>query len=355
MSASRAGKASLKKAKGSVPAPQRVGLKIPESPALVLQAGKKANNVYKLNGLTCQRSKQALPKRANPLLANSSPSSQPPKHGLSPRVLTFMGISMLSISTYCGYLYASYKREVQQAQTLAVPHDVSDRYNHTAGTFDADVALSEKLMRLGRKRHDLVQMARGNVLEVSCGTGRNLEHYDLSSSASSSGLRGCRSVTFTDLSPQMVEVTREKAENVLDPKALQQQRVAFRVLDAGAVTPAAAAAAAGIKPPRHFDTIIQTMGLCSIPDPVRTLQHLGSITEPQNGRILLLEHGRSYYEWLNRILDNLAPAHAHRHGCWWNRDIGQIVRESGLEVVEVKRWHFGTTWRVILRPKSGSG
>ena len=266
-----------------------------------------------------------------------------------------MGISMLSISTYCGYLYASYKREVKQAQRLAVPHDVSDRYNHTAGTFDADVAMSEKLMRMGRKRSDLVQMARGNVLEVSCGTGRNLEYYDLNStrSASSSGLKGCRSITFTDLSPQMVDVTREKAENILDPKAVQQQRVAFRALDAGAVTPTVAAAAATSA--NYFDTIIQTMGLCSMPDPVRTLQHLGSITEPQNGRILLLEHGRSHYEWLNRILDNLAPAHAHRHGCWWNRDIGQIVRESGLDLVEVERWHFGTTWRVILRPKSGSG
>lgn len=290
-----------------------------------------------------------LPPRANPLLTQVSHGhgTRRPLHGLSPRILTFMGVGLLSISTYCGYLYTSYRREVARAADLNVPADadVSDRYNTTASTFDADVATSETVMRLGRKRSDLVQLARGNVLEVSCGTGRNLGYYNWASN-------GCRSMALVDLSPQMVEVTRQKAREIWDSKVLQ--RVAFRACDAGSVStsvmPAAGGAAGGWIKPRYFDTVVQTMGLCSMPDPVRTLRHLGSITEPQQGRILLLEHGRSYYEWLNRVLDNLAPAHATRHGCWWNRDIGQIVQESGLEVVEVQRWHLGTTWRVILKP-----
>jgi len=290
--------------------------------------------------------------------------------------MTFMGIGMLTISTYCGFLYASYTREVNQSQSLTVPQDVSDRYNHTAATFDADVDMSEKLMRLGRKRHDLIRMAKGNVLEVSCGTGRNLAYYDLSQvqgqgqgvergqgprqgqGQGQGFLKGCRSITFIDLSPQMVEVTRQKFES-MHPRSMQ--RVSFAVADAGAVNPSVAVAAAaaastgaGAATPRYFDTIVQTMGLCSMPDPAGTLRHLGSITEPQHGRILLLEHGRSYYDWLNRVLDNLAPAHADRHGCWWNRDIGKIVRDSGLEVVEEKRWHFGTTWRYVLRPRPKS-
>ena len=256
--------------------------------------------------------------------------------------MTLLGVGILSMSTYCGYLYTSYRREATQSQSLNVPRDVSDRYNQTADTFDADVEMSEKVMRMGRKRQDLIQMARGDVLEVSCGTGRNLEYYDM-------GLvRGCRSVTFVDLSPQMVEITRQKFEK-LYPRLLQ--KAAFRVQDAGAVVVPLSKTATGKT--GYFDTVVQTMGLCSMPDPVGTLRHLGSITEPQQGRILLLEHGRSHYDWLNTVLDNLAPAHADRHGCWWNRDIGAIVRESGLEVVEEKRWHFGTTWRYVLRPKGG--
>ncbi|KAL2810685.1 methyltransferase domain-containing protein [Aspergillus granulosus] len=310
MSASRIGRNALKAAKESTPGLPRApkGTKISPAP---------------------RRASAPLPKRANPHLLNLS--SEPPTR-ISPRVLTVLGVGALTISTYCGYLYASYRREVAQAQSMTVPEDVSDRYNHTARTFDADVELSEKLMRLGPKRRDLVRRAHGDVLEVSCGTGRNLEYYDL-------GARGCRSVTYVDLSPEMVEIARAKFAK-LHPGFT---RVEFRAQDAREV-PAPSHH-------RYYDTIVQTMGLCSMPDPAGALRHLGTITEPQQGRILLLEHGRSHYDWLNRVLDNLAPAHADRHGCWWNRDIGRIVRDSGLEIVEEQRWHFGTTWRYVLRPR----
>ncbi|EEP82477.1 conserved hypothetical protein [Uncinocarpus reesii 1704] len=76
--------------------------------------------------------------------------------------------------------------------------------------------------------------------------------------------------------------------------------------------------------------------------------------QPERGQILLLEHGRSYYGWVNKLLDDLAPAHANQHGCWWNRDIGKIVEQSGLEIVESKRWHLGTTWKYVLRPRQGT-
>ncbi|KAE8352896.1 methyltransferase domain-containing protein [Aspergillus coremiiformis] len=264
---------------------------------------------------------------------------------MSPKAMTIFGVSILGISTYCGYLYASYRRQVTHVQSMDVPRDVSDRYNQTARTFDGDVEMSEKLMWMGKKRQDLVRKARGNVLEVSCGTGRNLEYYEIGQRRKPNErgqveLQGCRSLTFVDLSPQMVEIAREKFQK-LKPGFTGAR---FEVQDAKDVVPPTSS---------YFDTIVQTMGLCSMPDPVGTLRHLGSITEPEKGQILLLEHGRSHYDWLNSILDNLAPAHADRHGCWWNRDIGEIVRESGLEVVEERRWHFGTTWKYVLRPARG--
>ena len=246
---------------------------------------------------------------------------------------------------------------------MQVPDDVSDRYNHTATTYDAEVDMSEKFMRLGTRRKELIQLARGDVLEVSCGTGRNMEYYDIGQRRGKdekgrATILGCRSVTFVDLSPQMVDVARRKFERIYpDYQKKDGQSIAaavsFRAGDArdirsGRPSSASETASTSLSSP-YFDTIVQTMGLCSTPDPVGTLRHLGSIAEPQEGRILLLEHGRSYYDWLNRILDNLAPAHANQHGCWWNRDIGEIVRQSGLEVVEEKRFHFGTTWSFILR------
>jgi methyltransferase OMS1, mitochondrial len=294
------------------------------------------------------------------------------RRAISPRMMTVFGVGVLSISTYCGYLYSSYRQAVAQSKTLQVPEDVSDRYNSTASGYDAEVDLGEKFMRLGARRKELVRMARGDVLEVSCGTGRNMDYYQLGErrgldEQGHSEIQGCRSVTFVDLSPQMVEIAQKKFRKQY-PDFF---KAAFRAEDARELLPATSDPASS---PRlstetphtqteirgwsfsrpHFDTVLETMGLCSTTDPVSLLRHLGSITEPQRGRILLLEHGRSHYNWLNKVLDNLAPAHAHRHGCWWNRDIGQIIEQSGLEVVEIKRYHLGTTWRAVLRPKAVS-
>lgn len=236
---------------------------------------------------------------------------------------------------------------------MDVPADVSDRYNKTAPGYDDDVALGEWFMGLGKRRKELIRMARGDVLEVSCGTGRNMNYYRLGEkrgldAQGHSEVQGCRSVTFVDLSAPMVEIARQKFRSLYPGF----QQAAFRTDDARTMVPTSSSAGdQEWKYQRpHFDTVLETMGLCSTPDPVGLLRHLGSITEPQRGRILLLEHGRSDYNWVNTILDNLASLHADRHGCWWNRDIGRIVEESGLEVVEIKRYHLGTTWRVVLRP-----
>ena len=272
---------------------------------------------------------------------------------------------MFAFSTYGSYLYMTYQKAIEQSKSLQVPTDVSDRYDKTAATYDTEVNTSEWIMGLGKKRKELVERARGNVVEVSCGTGRNIEYYQLGEKRGTdkkgkAEVIGCRSVTFVDQSGEMVEIAREKFEKMFPAfkKAGMIAPVAFRAQDAmKPIVPAIPMA----RPTRlltqsddekqnRFDTVIQTMGLCSHPDPVAFLKHMGTITEPERGKILLLEHGRSYYGWVNRLLDDLAPAHADRHGCWWNRDIGEIVEKSGLEVVEAKRWHLGTTWLFILRP-----
>ncbi|KAJ9258534.1 hypothetical protein DTO195F2_5187 [Paecilomyces variotii] len=295
-------------------------------------------------------------RRANPHLTAVSSAAAPKPSGtsMSPKAMTVFGVGILAISSYCGYLYTSYRQDVARSRSLSVPDDVTDRYDQTAPSYDAEVEMGEKVMRLGKRRKELVQMARGDVLEVSCGTGRNMDYYDLGErrgvdANGKAELKGCRSVTFVDLSPVMIEIARKKFEKLYPGF----QKVAFQVGDASQIAPSPPA---GKTPPTvtrkpYFDTVLETMGLCSTPDPVALLRHLGDLTEPAQGRILLLEHGRSYYGWLNNILDNLAPAHANRHGCWWNRDIGDIVEKSGLEVVEIKRYHLGTTWRVILRPR----
>jgi hypothetical protein len=46
-----------------------------------------------------------------------------------------------------------------------------------------------------------------------------------------------------------------------------------------------------------------------------------------SGKIILLQHGRSSWDFLNNILDGDARGHYLRWGCWWNRDILSAVQE----------------------------
>lgn len=169
------------------------------------------------------------------------------------------------------------------------------------------------------------------------GTGRNASHYPLT--------KGVKSVTMVDQSSEMVRVARMNwaKQNAYFINAM------FRIQSARDAVPPPRDPKTGEVAQEGFDTVVQTMGVCSEGDAVGVLRNLGRMSVDE-GRILLLEHGRSRYQWMNNLLDGLAPAHAERWGCWFNKDVGAVVRESGLEVVEERRYHFGTTWWFVLKP-----
>lgn len=242
-----------------------------------------------------------------------------------------IGVVAFGMGMYGVMLWISLTRDVD---VEALPSDLSDRFDNGAEWYDDKVNFSETLLLLTARRKKLTEMAKGHVLEVAVGTGRNILYYDT---------KQCATVTLLDSSGPMLTVAKRKWN---DTHKEYFNRVFFK--QQSALDP--------IVPPYGaqdgYDTVIQTMGLCSTPEPVKLLQNIEASTN-ENGQILLLEHGKSYYGWLNNMLDKTAPAHADQHGCWWNKDIGKIVEESGLEVADIKRYNFGTTWWVELRPRKG--
>ena len=243
------------------------------------------------------------------------------------------------------------------ARNPAIKHlncqkDVTSRFDDLADSYDSEIGLSEWLMGIQKKRDRLAKMCKGHVLEVSCGTGRNLGYFDIGLASE------VESLTFVDLSPPMIEVCKKKWDVLyasekrnLKP-GLQVRFMAGSALDAMPPPP-------GGKQ-RKYDTILQTLGLCSTPSPVQLLTNLATHLNTSNpdAKILLLEHGRSYRDWLNNVIDNTAIEHAEKHGCWANRDIGALVEEAatkaGLELVRERRWHLGTTWVLELKAKQDS-
>ncbi|KAI4166171.1 MAG: hypothetical protein LQ342_000057 [Letrouitia transgressa] len=261
-------------------------------------------------------------------------------------------------TSFLVYEYFKYNRDKPLPQDI----DTSFRFDRIAKRYDEDVDSTESLIGITKQRQRLIEKASGNVLEVGVGSGRNSEFYDLTK---------IKSLKMMDKSPKMLELAKTKWKES-HPEYQQADFIAESALDA-------------LPPPNNtgredgkgYDTIISTMSLCSTPYPSLLIRHLGlhlnsalsmsqsaslassvakkaGITSPKspsdnNSRILLLEHGRSYFGLVNWLLDRYASSQALEHGCWWNRDIGKIVRDSGMEVVSLRRKNLGTTWIYELK------
>jgi methyltransferase OMS1, mitochondrial len=251
--------------------------------------------------------------------------------------------------------------------------DVAYRWRDEQRNFDHEVDNAETYMLMKAKRRRLINEAYGNVLEVSVGTGRNFELYDLrpydekeDQKYGRSRTRIVSNLTFNDQSEVMVDHAMSKylaMELRRNEDERFQGNVRFVVGDAGVD---------GVidRPSGGYDTVVQTFGICSMADPVGFLRKLGKLcrqpgeastsklpneeNDGKGGRILLLEHGRGDYTWLNNILDSVAKVHALNFGCWWNKDIQNVIEQSGLEIERIKRYHGGTTWEIVLRPKASS-
>ncbi|KAM0703197.1 hypothetical protein Q7P35_009135 [Cladosporium inversicolor] len=267
----------------------------------------------------------------------------------APIVLSFFAVTLGFYITQLA-IVARQPCKDPEIQDLAKQTDVAARYDETADGFDSEVGSSEALMGINGIRKNLSKQCKGHVLEVSCGTGRNLGYYPLHPASD------IDSLTFLDLSAPMIAMCKKKWLSLYPSSTTQTFKpnllVRFSTTSALGPMPPAPNPSNGGK----YTTIIQTMGLCSTPSPQALLTNLAAHLdlEDPDARILLLEHGRSDYAWLNNILDNAAQKHAEIHGCWFNRDIGGMVeaaaKESGLEVVRERRKHLGTTWVFELKP-----
>ena len=270
----------------------------------------------------------------------------------------------------------------------------------SAEEFDKGLAFPEWLMGITGLRKTLGLEATGDVLEVAMGTGRNLGYYGWSELVSGgqesakggdsgdAAVRGkkegaleavehgkVRSFTGLDISADMVAIARDRLREAIPGlKKIMRRHRAEPLPEGGGLAVDVLGGKARLfigdaekelpPPPSgsgKYDTVIQTFGLCSVAEPAKLLANLATAVKPDTGRIILLEHGRGWYEWVNtRFLDEYAGRHFEKFGCWWNRDIESLVREAartvpGLEVVELKRplfLQFGTTLLVELRVNS---
>jgi ubiquinone/menaquinone biosynthesis C-methylase UbiE len=91
------------------------------------------------------------------------------------------------------------------------------------------------------------------------------------------------------------------------------------------------------------------LSTCTFPDPIQALREMSRVCR-RDGRILLVEHGRSDRGWAARYQDRRAEAHARMIGCHWNREPLELVRQAGLQVTRADRRFLGVFHSIEARP-----
>lgn len=213
--------------------------------------------------------------------------------------------------------------------------DTTEIYDNMANEYDDKIWMEELTSYVWWIRRKLMKQAEGNVLEVSCGTGRNVKYFNPDRVSS---------VVFLDSSGPMLKVAQDKFSKRF-PDYKNVQYVQGRAEDLAKIA---------AKSAQKFDTIYESFGLCSHEDPVAALKNFQELLAP-GGKIVLLEHGRSAsYRSINERMDQNAERRAKEWGCRWNLDIPDIINQSGLKVEKEATYHFGTTYFYILRAPQAS-
>jgi ubiquinone/menaquinone biosynthesis C-methylase UbiE len=193
-----------------------------------------------------------------------------------------------------------------------------------AAHYDRQISVFERIL-FGDGRRWVCEQAEGHVLELAAGTARNLPYY-------------ADDVTLTaiELSPEMLALGRQRAEEL-------GRQVDLRLGDAQALEFA----------DESFDTVVCTLGFCTIPDPRRAFAEVRRVLRPA-GRVLLLEHVRSpvrAVRVLERLLDPLAVRFAADH---LTREPLDHLGALGFEIERVERSKWGIVERVAARKPAGS-
>ena len=180
----------------------------------------------------------------------------------------------------------------------------------------------EVLFGVAKKRKKLFAQATGNVLDVGCGYGMNFPY-----------LLNATQITGIDFSPVMLNRARASLEASNIPVNLEEgDAEALRFAD------------------DSFDTVISTLSTCSFYDPIKALQEIRRVCR-QDGKILLIEHGRSSVEWVGKYQDRHLQQQIDMGGCRWNQEPAELVKQAGLRILQDDRSLLGIFHAMMLSPE----
>jgi len=155
---------------------------------------------------------------------------------------------------------------------------------------------------LGTLRQSVVGEARGRILDLGCGTGRNLQLF-------AAGSR----VVGLELDLALLAAARRRVPRL--PLVVgRAEDLPFR--------------------PDSFDTVVSSLVFCSVADPARGLQEVVRVLD-SGGQLRMLEHVRSSTRALGWFQDRIQPVWTWlAGGCHPNRRTENTVEEAGFVIAK---------------------
>jgi len=177
-----------------------------------------------------------------------------------------------------------------------------------AAVYDRLMSSAERSFMKG-VREEIAGGASGRVLELGAGTGANFAYYSDSA----------EELFAIEPDPYMLERARRRAGEAARPIDLRQAPAeAIPFEDAS------------------FDTVVSTLVMCSVSDPLRALSEARRVLKPA-GKLRLYDHVRYDHAFGAFWQDLVTPAWRWLGaGCHPNRDIAALVREAGFEFEQLE-------------------
>ena len=178
-----------------------------------------------------------------------------------------------------------------------------------AALYDPIMGLVDRAGMAERRRH-LVAEARGEVVEVGGGTGRNLVHYR--------------------------DVDRVV---VLEPDAAMRAKLLARVPSAPVPVEVHETGIEDTTLPDGFaDTVVASLVLCTVDDVAVALAAIKRLLDPDGGRLLFLEHVRSP-GLRGRVQSAVTPVWRRTvgAGCHLDRSTLDAIRAAGFAITDCHR------------------